>query len=172
MSPAPTGGRYRCCAYGSTPSALTAATGFDTRARTTAYTSPDDGPSGIPLLLVEIHPDTVIDFSPSPPAALLEPLPGPQAAWPGFFHRAHRLLPPEGILLVATRQHRDEHGLYDPLGELTACARSAGFLYLQHIIIAHTHPDADHLTPPHAARADGLPTGLAHSDLVLFFPRA
>jgi hypothetical protein len=84
--------------------------------------------------------------------------------WPGFFHRAHRVLPPDGLLLLATRQRRDTGILTDPLGSLIASARTAGFRYLQHIVIAHAHPAGNHIvpTPP----TDASP-GVAHSDLIV-----
>ncbi|PGH46836.1 RNA methyltransferase [Streptomyces sp. Ru87] len=41
------------------------------------------------------------------------------------------------MLLLAARQRRDAGVLTDPLGSLVACARTAGFRYLQHIVVAH-----------------------------------
>ncbi|MBQ1123752.1 hypothetical protein [Streptomyces sp. B15] len=147
---------------------------LDARARTTTYphTRPHEDGADLPLpplLLAEFHPDTLRAPEDADQALLSDPLPAPQDVWPGFFHRAHRLLPAEGILLVATRQRRDERWLIDPLGELTASARIAGFSYLQHLVIAHLHPDSDHLA---AARAEEVTAGgLIHSDLLLFSPR-
>ncbi|MDG4857580.1 hypothetical protein P8605_05310 [Streptomyces sp. T-3] len=85
--------------------------------------------------------------------------------WPGFFHRAHRLLSDDGLLLLATRQRRENGRLTDPLGSLIACARTAGFRYLQHIVVVHRHLDADRLVPAPPA---GAPPGLVHSDLLAF----
>ncbi len=84
--------------------------------------------------------------------------------WPGFFHRAHRILPADGLLLLATRQRRDAGVLTCPLGSLIACARTAGFRCLQHIVIAHAHPAADRLVP--MPPADASP-GVTHSDLIV-----
>ncbi|MFZ3560830.1 hypothetical protein [Streptomyces sp. BH055] len=73
------------------------------------------------VFLAELHPDTL-------PAALLASAYGPgergaiDDGWPGFFHRAHRLLPPDGLLLIATRQHRDHGRLTDRLGLLVLSA--------------------------------------------------
>ncbi|MFF9560711.1 hypothetical protein ACF1DY_33465 [Streptomyces albus] len=142
---------------------------LDARARITSY--PREGGADLPLpplLLAEFHPDT-FRAPVGVPAALSEPLPAPQDAWPGFFHRAHRILPAEGILLVATRQQRDEGQLLDPLGELIASARTAGFCYLQHLVIAHLNPDSGRLP---ALSDDDTVGGLIHSDLLLFSPRA
>ncbi|WP_329433200.1 hypothetical protein OG564_10700 [Streptomyces sp. NBC_01280] len=85
-------------------------------------------------------------------------------AWPGFFHRAHRLLRGNGLLLLATRQRRDADRLTDPLGLLVAGARTAGFRYLQHIVVVHGHPIGDRLVP---APPDDAPPGLMHSDLLV-----
>jgi hypothetical protein len=87
-----------------------------------------------------------------------------EKGWSGFFHRAHRLLPSDGLLLLATRQHRDAGRLTDPLGSLIASARTASFRYLQHIVIVHGHPADDRImpTPP-----EGAPPGLIHSDLIV-----
>ncbi|MGI5352986.1 hypothetical protein ACQEU8_33130 [Streptomyces sp. CA-250714] len=141
---------------------------LDARARITSYPREDGAELPLPpLLLAEFHPDTLRVPGDAALAALSEPLPAPQDAWPGFFYRAHRLLPPEGILLVATRQQRDEGQLTDPLGELTASARTAGFCYLQHLVITHLHPDSGRLPAP---TDDDTAGGLIHSDLLLFSP--
>ncbi|MFE0760200.1 hypothetical protein [Streptomyces smyrnaeus] len=143
---------------------------LDARARITSYPSQDGADLPLPpLLLAEFHPDTLRAPGDAAPAALSEPLPAPQDAWPGFFHRAHRILPPEGILLVATRQQRDEGQLIDPLGELIASARTAGFCYLQHLVIAHLNPDSGRHP---ALTDDDTAGGLIHSDLLLFSPHA
>ncbi|MFI5808620.1 hypothetical protein [Streptomyces sp. NPDC051561] len=125
-----------------------------------------DGPAdGRPyLLLAELHPDTLptpwdpVVATPTSPGAIDD-------GWPGFFYRAHRYLPAEGTLLLATRQRRDEGYLTDPLGLLIATARTAGFTYLQHLIVIHGHPVDDHIepTPP-----PGAPPGLIHSDVLVF----
>ncbi|MGV4924943.1 MULTISPECIES: hypothetical protein [unclassified Streptomyces] len=116
------------------------------------------------MLLAELHPNALPASTDSLPGTVGE-MPGAMdEGWAGFFHRAHRLLPADGLLLLAIRQRRDDDaGLTDPLGSLIACARTAGFRYLQHIIVAHVHPAADRLIP--ARPADASP-GVAHSDLV------
>ncbi|WP_236573575.1 hypothetical protein [Streptomyces sp. GS7] len=132
-------------------------------ARTPAITYSDGVPSRLSLLLAELHPDALPEPTELPVCAVSE-MPGAmEDGWPGFFHRAHRLLPASGLLLLATRQRRDEGILTDPLGSLIACARTAGFRYLQHVIVAHAHPADDRLipTPP----VDVSP-GVAHSDLI------
>ncbi|MFJ9619055.1 hypothetical protein [Streptomyces noursei] len=133
-------------------------------ARTPVITYTDGTPSRLSLLLAELHPDTLPDPTDTPAYGGVSEMPGAmEDGWPGFFHRAHRLLPADGLLLLATRQRRDEGILTDPLGSLIACARTAGFRYLQHVIVAHAHPADDRLipTPP----ADASP-GVAHSDLI------
>ncbi|GCB94664.1 hypothetical protein SALB_07465 [Streptomyces noursei] len=132
-------------------------------ARTPVLTYTDGTPSRLSLLLAELHPDTLPDPTDTPTCGVSE-MPGAmEDGWSGFFHRAHRLLPADGLLLLAARQRRDEGILTDPLGSLIACARTAGFRYLQHVIVAHAHPADDRLipTPP----ADASP-GVAHSDLI------
>lgn len=93
--------------------------------------------------------------------------------WPGFFHRAHSLLRGGGLLLTASRQHHGEGRLADPCGALIACARTAGFTYLQHVIVVHAVITGDQLTPDPdapAPAADGHPAvhRLLHTDLLVF----
>ncbi|MGW3626184.1 hypothetical protein [Streptomyces sp. NPDC000880] len=142
------------------------APGMDTRTPCTPYadaTDADGTADRAPLLLAELHPDSL----PAPddvPSAVGSEMPGAmEDGWPGFFHRAHRLLPTDGLLLLATRQRRDAGVLTDPLGSLIACARTAGFRYLQHIVIAHAHAVEDRLVP--APPADASP-GVTHCDLI------
>ena len=138
------------------------APGMDARTPCTTYDAIDGTTSRSVLLLAELHPDTIPTQPPTPAAG---EMPGAmENGWPGFFHRAHRLLPPDGLLLLATRQHRDNGILTDPLGSLIACARTAGFRYLQHIVIAHAHPADDQLLPAPPADAD---PGVTHSDLIV-----
>lgn len=124
----------------------------------------DEGARGKPsILLAELHPDALPAPADSLPAGGGE-LPGAlEDGWPGFFHRAHRLLPAHGFLLLATRQRRDSGRLTDPLGALIASARTAGFRYLQHIVVVYGHPVGDRLVPappPDASR------GVAHCDVI------
>ncbi|MCL7377045.1 hypothetical protein [Streptomyces sp. 35G-GA-8] len=137
--------------------------GMDARTPCTTHTDTADGTMDRPaVLLAELHPDA-LPVGPLTPAA--SEMPGAmENGWPGFFHRAHRLMPADGLLLLATRQHRDAGGLTDPLGSLIACARTAGFRYLQHIVIAHTHPAEDRLVPN--PPTDAAP-GVTHSDLIV-----
>ncbi|MEE4590956.1 hypothetical protein V2J94_03420 [Streptomyces sp. DSM 41524] len=140
--------------------------GMDARARVTYLAPYEDGRSArtAPVLLAELHPDTL----PAPddePVPSCDQMPGAmENGWSGFFHRAHRLLFRNGILLLATRQRRDAGRLTDPLGSLIASARTAGFRYLQHIVIVHGHLDGDRIvpTPP-----ENAPPGLIHSDLLV-----
>lgn len=144
--------------------------GMDARTPCTTHTDTTDSDgmtSTPPVLLAELHPDVI---PATPYDATLAPTPtggmhgAMEDGWTGFFHRAHRLLPADGLLLLATRQRRDEGILTDPLGSLTACARTAGFRYLQHIVIAYAHPADDRLVP--APPGDASP-GVAHCDLIL-----
>ncbi|MCX5206922.1 hypothetical protein OG897_36665 [Streptomyces sp. NBC_00237] len=138
------------------------ACGMDARTRCT--TDNDDPAHERPhLLLAELHPDTLP--TPWDTGASNTTTPGAiDDGWPGFFYRAHRLLPADGVLLLATRQRRDNGHLTDPLGLLIATARTAGFTYLQHLIAIHGHATDDHIhpTPP-----PGAPDGLIHSDLLV-----
>jgi len=83
--------------------------------------------------------------------------------WPGFFHRTHRLLPAHGLLLLVTRQRRDAGCLIDPLGTLIATARTAGFRYLQHLVVAYARPTGTTLTP---TPPPDTSLGVAHCDLI------
>ncbi|MEV7523721.1 hypothetical protein [Streptomyces sp. NPDC091371] len=141
-----------------------AAPGMDARARCTTYTDAGGTTGTAQVLLAELHPDALPTPHDDLPAAGSE-MPGAmEDGWPGFFHRAHRVLPHDGLLLLATRQRRDTGILTDPLGSLIASARTAGFRYLQHIVIAHAHPSGNHLVP--APPIDASP-GVAHSDLIV-----
>ncbi|MFI6350190.1 hypothetical protein [Streptomyces sp. NPDC050560] len=140
------------------------APGMDTRIRCTLDTDDADTTTAS-LLLGELHPDAL-----PAPGDRLAPLSTEMSAamengWPGFFHRAHCLLPANGTLLLAARQRRSDGTLADPLGSLIAAARTAGFTYLQHIVIAHARPDGDSLVPSPPDDAD---PGVTHSDLIVF----
>lgn len=146
------------------------APGMDARTPCTTYpgtTGQDGTPGRAPVLLAELHPDTLPAPDVACPAAGSEMSGAMEDGWSGFFHRAHRLLPADGLLLLATRQRRDLGVLTDALGSLTACARTAGFRYLQHIVIAHAHPAGDRLVP--APLPDASP-GVMHSDLIVLSP--
>ncbi|MFG3369633.1 hypothetical protein ACGF0K_32325 [Streptomyces sp. NPDC048156] len=141
-------------------------TGMDARIPCTQDTPPGlpfNSSRITPVTLAELHPDTL-------PTAGVHSHYGSEEqgaiddAWPGFFHRTHRLLRGDGLLLLATRQRRDAEGLTDPLGLLVAGARTAGFRYLQHIVIVHGHPVGDRIVP---APPDNALPGLIHSDLLV-----
>ncbi|MFE7276831.1 hypothetical protein [Streptomyces sp. NPDC057623] len=142
------------------------ALGMDTRIPTTPFTTPADNKEATDrpsILLAELHPDTLPAPTDDLPTGGIE-MPGAlEDGWPGFFHRAHRLLPDEGILLLATRQRRQAGRLTDPLGTLIAGARTAGFRYLQHIVVVYGHPVGDRLVPTLPADAC---RGVAHCDLI------
>ncbi|MEU6142397.1 hypothetical protein ABZ848_18740 [Streptomyces sp. NPDC047081] len=127
-------------------------------------TADDEGATGKPsILLAELHPDALPAPTDDLPASSSEMAGALEDGWPGFFHRAHRLLPANGFLLLATRQRRDSGRLTDPLGALIASARTAGFRYLQHIVVVYGHPVGDRLVPvlpPDASR------GVAHCDVI------
>lgn len=140
--------------------------GMDTRARCTTHSATDDGAGDearSPVILAELHPDTL-------PSAPLDSSYGAAErgatddGWPGFFHRTHRILRADGLLLLATRQRRDAGRLTDPLGLLIATARTAGFRYLQHIAIVHGRAVGDRIvpTPP-----DTTTPEVIHSDLIV-----
>jgi hypothetical protein len=75
--------------------------------------------SSWPVLLAELHPDTLSDTSGV--TGVSGDMPGAmEDGWPGFFHRAHRILPTDGRLLLAPRQRRDAGRLTDPLGTAPA----------------------------------------------------
>ncbi len=139
--------------------------GMDARTPRTTHPAHEVEPPGTRpgILLAELHPDTLptpsepLTGSPTTPGAIDD-------GWPGFFHRAHRYLRDGGTLLIAARQRRDDGYLTDPLGLLIATARTAGFVYLQHLIVVHAHAVDDHLQP---APPPGEPGDLIHSDLLV-----
>ncbi|MFZ3555811.1 hypothetical protein [Streptomyces sp. BH055] len=145
------------------------APGMDARTRCATHPDGDGDDAGAgewcptPVILAELHPDTLPNTTPrtchdtTTQGALDD-------GWPGFFHRAHRLLRTDGLLLLATRQHRDTGHLTDPLGLLIATARTAGFRYIQHIVIVHGRPGEDRIIP---APPDPQAPELIHSDLLV-----
>ncbi|MER6091326.1 hypothetical protein [Streptomyces bluensis] len=142
------------------------APGMDARIPTTPFTTTagdEDGATRPSILLAELHPDTLPTPTDDLPAGGSEMPSALEDGWPGFFHRAHRLLPNEGLLLLATRQRRNAGRLTDPLGTLIASARTAGFRYLQHIVVVYGHPVGDRFVP--ALPADAC-RGVAHCDLI------
>jgi hypothetical protein len=142
------------------------APGVDPHIPATAFTTHptnEDAPKRMRILLAELHPDALpVPGEPMAPATD-DMLGTTQEGWPGFFHRAHRLLPDDGYLLLATRQRRDSGRLTDPLGALIAVARTAGFRYLQHIVVAYAHLDGDQLVPAPPSDAS---QGVTHCDLI------
>ncbi|MFF3466939.1 hypothetical protein [Streptomyces sp. NPDC002619] len=139
--------------------------GVDARIPATAFTmhpADEDAPKRMRILLAELHPGALP--APGEPMTPAGDMPGAmEDGWPGFFHRAHRLLPDNGYLLLATRQRRDSGRLTDLLGALIAAARTAGFRYLQHIVVAYAHPDGDQITPAPPSDAS---QGVTHCDLI------
>ncbi|KPI04485.1 hypothetical protein OK074_4619 [Actinobacteria bacterium OK074] len=142
------------------------APGMDARIPTTPFTTAaDDGDATArpSLLLAELHPDTLPETAPDVPGHWSETSGALADGWPGFFDRAHRLLPERGLLFLATRQRRDSGRLTDPLGALIAAARTAGFRYLQHVVVVYGHPVGDRYVPDPPADAS---RGVAHCDLI------
>ncbi|MER0240860.1 hypothetical protein AAHZ94_02240 [Streptomyces sp. HSW2009] len=140
--------------------------GMDARIPSTMLPSGADGgePARPPtLILAELHPDALPASTEALPTGGVETLGSVEDGWPDFFHRAHRLLPSDGLMLLATRQRRDADRLRDPLGTLVATARTAGFHYLQHIVVVYAHLAGDQLVPSLPPDAH---LGLAHCDLV------
>lgn len=142
-----------------------AAPGMDARIPSMSFTSADgEGEAkGLSILLAELHPDALPTRTGELPAAGSGMPCAVEDGWSGFFHRVHRLLPDSGLLLLATRQRRESGRLTDPLGALIAAARTAGFRYLQHIVVVYGRPAGDGLVP--ALPADGS-RGVGHCDLI------
>ncbi|MEV0093750.1 hypothetical protein [Streptomyces sp. NPDC050738] len=140
------------------------APGMDARATTRRDTGHAPG-QGRPstVLLAELHPDTLPTATPHS-AYGADGQGALDDGWPGFFHRAHRLLQADDLLLIATRQRRDAGRMTDPLGLLISTARTAGFRYLQHLAVVHgtLGTDTIHPTPP-----DPTTPELIHSDLLV-----
>ncbi|MGP4112605.1 hypothetical protein ACTWP5_17050 [Streptomyces sp. 4N509B] len=136
------------------------------------YASLDTSPppvSGPSVLLAELHPDATRALHLIGDATRRTD-DGPAR----FFHRAYRRLHRDSFLLVACRQAHGEDGeLLDPCGRLIALARSAGFVYRQHILLVHATASGGRLHP--TADAPAEPSGPwrhrpVHSDLLLFTP--
>ncbi|MEU7487550.1 hypothetical protein [Streptomyces sp. NPDC042319] len=127
--------------------------------------SSDGGPAAdTAVVLAELHPATLPSATDNATAVGGHSPGALDDGWAGFFHRAHRLLRADGLLLLATRQRRDAGNLTDPLGPLIACARTAGFRYLQHIVIVHGSPAGERILP---APPDASSPELMHSDLLV-----
>ncbi|MFI6093508.1 hypothetical protein [Streptomyces sp. NPDC051218] len=140
--------------------------GMDARSRCTPPRDANAGPCGnarSSVILAELHPDT-LPCAPLHSGYGTEERGAMDDGWPGFFHRAHRLLRADGLLLLATRQRRDAGHLTDPLGLLIATARTAGFRYLQHIAVVHGHAIEARIAP---APPDATTPELIHSDLIV-----
>lgn len=137
---------------------------MDARIPTTPFTTEADEDHTRPsILLAELHPDALPTPTGEPPVPGCDTSGALDDGWPGFLHRAHRLLPAGGLLLLATRQRRESGRLTDPLGTLIASARTAGFRYLQHLVVLYGRPAGDHLIPTLPADTSH---GIAHCDLI------
>ncbi|WP_234320236.1 hypothetical protein [Streptomyces sp. SBT349] len=144
--------------------------GMDARARHLP-TSPVSGtPRGWPVVLAQLPPELAVATEPGGPFTG-----GAEEGLPGFFYRVHRLLRRGGILLTACRQqHRENGELIDPCGRLIACARAAGFVYRQHILIVHATASGNRLHPtddaPDVSTTPAWRHRPIHTDLLLFAP--
>lgn len=86
------------------------------------------------------------------PSALTELL-------PGFFAEIRAALRPGALLLIHTHPAHTKDGMHDPAADLLPAARTAGFAYLQHLVLVH-HPLPAPATPHRAHRQ--APGGAAH----------
>lgn len=71
---------------------------------------------------------------------LADPTPDAPAATellPGFFAEIRAALRPGAVLLIHTHPAHTKDGMHDPAGELLRAARTAGFAYLQHLVLVH-----------------------------------
>jgi hypothetical protein len=99
---------------------------------------------------------------------LADPAPGPLAATellPGFFAEIRAALRPGAVLLIHTHPAHTKDGMHEPAGELLHAARTAGFAYLQHLVLVH-HPLS--AIAPHRARLTAPRSPVhrrVHSDL-------
>ncbi len=119
------------------------------------------------VVLAQLRPDLALT------AELDPPLTGASdEGLPGFFYRTHRFIRHGGTLLVACRQQHHGSELVDPQGHLVACARTAGFVYRQHILIVHATAKEHRLLPTPDAPAP-VPAPVwrhqpIHTDLLYF----
>ena len=99
---------------------------------------------------------------------LADPTPGAigePADLPGFFAEIRAALRPCALLLIHTHPIHTTDGMHDPAGLLLRAARTAGFAYLQHLVVVH-RPLAD--SAPARTRRIVRPDLVhrrAHSDL-------
>ena len=82
-----------------------------------------------------------------------------------FFAEVRAALCPGAVLLIHTHLTHAKDGMHDPAGLLLRAARTAGFAYLQHLVVVH-HPLADSATlRTRRAVHPELVHRRAHSDL-------
>ena len=84
----------------------------------------------------------------------------------GFFAEIRAALRPGAVLLVHTHPTHTEAGMHDPAAGLLRAARTAGFTYLQHLILVH-HPLTDSALPRvlRGTAQPGAAHRRVHSDL-------
>jgi hypothetical protein len=92
---------------------------------------------------------------------------------PDFYRTLHDALRPRGILLIHTHTHHTSTGLHDPAALILPAAYTAGFGYLQHLVLVHQRldtpttarykPPAQWPAPPACRRI--------HTDLYALTPR-
>ncbi|MDT0267237.1 hypothetical protein RM844_13175 [Streptomyces sp. DSM 44915] len=125
---------------------------------------------GAPLVLSQVTPELARD--------LVDRVRESHLALAGFFHRTYRLLHDStGTLVVACRQqHAASAELIDSCPVLIASARSVGFFYRRHIVVAHTTARPTELeptddTPVDEPAANARRHRTIHTDLLVFTPR-
>jgi hypothetical protein len=98
------------------------------------------------------------------------PASGAAACDPVLYPVCQRVLRPGGILAVIARRPVPEQ--IPDLAHAVACARAAGFVYAQHIVLIHAAVDGGQLRPfpgqPAATRpGNGPPSACIHADLLV-----
>ena len=86
---------------------------------------------------------------------------------PDYYRGLYETLAPGAVALVHTHTAPGPDGLVDPAAAILAAAGSAGFSYLQHVVIVHTRLDAPTTTRYRAADQAPVPPACrrVHSDL-------
>lgn len=95
---------------------------------------------------------------------------------PGFYQALHTALRPRGVLLVHTHTRHTTGGLHDPAALILPAAHTAGFGYLQHLILVHQRLDTPTPTRPRCAESASGPAPPVcrriHTDLYALTARA
>jgi hypothetical protein len=94
-------------------------------------------------------------------------------AAPGYYRTLHTALHPRGVLLIHTHTRHTSRGLHDPAALILPATYTAGFGYLQHLVLVHHRLDAptSRRYKPPAQRPVPPRCRRIHTDLYALTPR-